>query len=53
MKDDSFHFHECFLAPDDIADAQDNICKRVLNMPGEQASEILMEWKNHAILLIY
>jgi hypothetical protein len=32
MKDDSFHFHEAFLTPDDIADTQDNIRKRVLKL---------------------
>ena len=32
MKDESFHFHEGFLTPDDIADTQDNIRKRVLKL---------------------
>lgn len=32
MKEGSFHFHEAFLTPDDIADTQDNIRKRVLKL---------------------
>jgi hypothetical protein len=32
MNDHLFHFHEGFLTPDDIADTQDNIRKRVLKL---------------------
>jgi hypothetical protein len=57
MKDGSFQFHEVFLTPDDIADTQDNIQKRILKLfarrGGIEKNEVekMLEYKNSGFSL--